>query len=943
MGISLGAGHTKRDISKIASSGAEVFLQLSTLGSAGLPSAVAPMFRLMNGLRGEDSLERIATKLIMDVISYAIVTTFTNSDLERSPTEEELKKIIESFLSRVDHLVDQNEVVLTAEHISRPSTFPLFVDAADRIGHEIRRFSSAKVANNASAEFRRATEEGFARIRNRAPDSYWIVLDALAGAETTAEARVSAWDEYRSALINRFENEPLFGEDPETGVSLGQVYQPLRAYWVEEKPLTLEESVSQDLSDSDKENKYHFDFLYSQVDSWLNSYTKGDRTRLVSGGPGSGKSTFAKYLAAKLSEDLKWRVIFVPLQRIRGTGSLSRRIDEYFIEHRDEPFSSEVSPISEIGRDGHKDWVIIFDGLDELAKEGERSETAAQEFASALSDMMGTIGSEVFLRCIILGRAPSMQEASRRLSLDGPKTLHVVSLIPLNENAQSRRRQNLDISDPNSVCDIDQRILFWKKWASSKKISTDLPDGLTEEALVDLTKEPLLLYLLIVSEYIGEKWVKAAENRNVVYHSIFKKIWDRERSKSTPQREALSEFGKDGFEAIMQCLGVAAWRGGGRTGDEKTFSNVREVFLPRNLKDQAEALGVYDLDNVALLFYTQKDESAGRGYEFLHKSFGEFLTAGALYSAFLRWGEQVIAANIDIDEKGFCERWLQLTGANRLTNEVLSFLRNEVRLRAAQANSRKPWLAARDWVRIAEKILSFVVESGLPAQSISERWREAERQEKNAEVSLLAITDAVARAAYPIDLLNKEPENGGWLAGPVEIESFRQDSNAFRNFIARIGSLPAGILMVDGHFLGAVTGDVVSSCLSRFSLDLCNISSIVFSEAEIDGCSFKGANMVCSTFADSSFIGSDFSNSELFGANIFSCVMSYSSFYNTGLNYATISSSDLSKCNLEGARLKELKIVDSILTGAKLKGTGLRQNQKNRRRRNPFGARDIVV
>ena len=78
--------------------------------------------------------------------------------------------------------------------------------------------------------------------------------------------------------------------------------------------------------------------------------------------------------------------------------------------------------------------------------------------------------------------------------------------------------------------------------------------------------------------------------------------------------------------------------------------------MRQDLLAKAKACGAADLSNVALLFYTRKDEEAGRGYEFLHKSFGEYLTACGLISAFPRWGSQVVDPISDFGPSEFLRR-----------------------------------------------------------------------------------------------------------------------------------------------------------------------------------------------------------------------------------------------------------------------------------------------
>jgi hypothetical protein len=294
----------------------------------------------------------------------------------------------------------------------------------------------------------------------------------------------------------------------------------------------------------------------------------------------------------------------------------------------------------------------------------------------------------------------------------------------------------------------------------------------------------------------------------------------------------------------MQCLGLAAWRGGGRTGDEATFISVRDTFLQPAILDKAQRCGAADLSNVAILFYTRKDEEGGRGYEFLHKSFGEYLTARGLLSAFRRWGSQAADPALDFDVKEFHRRWLKLTGPEPMTTEILNFLRNETQLQALNADKDKPWRHSRGWVRIAEMIVDRAVRDGLPAHEGATNWRRAEAQEKNAEQSLMGIVDAVARAAYPLNLVEMPTEAGGWEPGPVMVSAFRESSLAFAQFLARNGDfINTGWFAAGRELLYFGSDSFVLRTLSRLSLRGAQIAGGILSGASLEGVDLSDARL----------------------------------------------------------------------------------------------------
>ena len=56
--------------------------------------------------------------------------------------------------------------------------------------------------------------------------------------------------------------------------------------------------------------------------NWVNNPDKDDLLRVVSGGPGSGKSTFARIFAAKVSQIGAARVLFIELHKMDATKDL---------------------------------------------------------------------------------------------------------------------------------------------------------------------------------------------------------------------------------------------------------------------------------------------------------------------------------------------------------------------------------------------------------------------------------------------------------------------------------------------------------------------------------------------------------------------------------------------------------------------------------------------
>ena len=109
-------------------------------------------------------------------------------------------------------------------------------------------------------------------------------------------------------------NEPLFGVED---FSLRQIYIPLRTYVEQEKknqPKNQEKEYERVVMD-----------LHSAIRDWLQQENRLDGLRIIWGGPGCGKSSFTKMLAAELAERGD-RVLLIPLHEIHPTQSLENAL-----------------------------------------------------------------------------------------------------------------------------------------------------------------------------------------------------------------------------------------------------------------------------------------------------------------------------------------------------------------------------------------------------------------------------------------------------------------------------------------------------------------------------------------------------------------------------------------------------------------------------------------
>jgi len=109
------------------------------------------------------------------------------------------------------------------------------------------------------------------------------------------------------------------------GVSLDDVYVELRAYT--EPPLEGTGGVARDLQVGDRKRPRTIGMLKDFAETWIAD--PADPIFVLSGGPGSGKSAFARRFAAWRAwvGPYPWRVLYVPLYRFNASGELKTALE----------------------------------------------------------------------------------------------------------------------------------------------------------------------------------------------------------------------------------------------------------------------------------------------------------------------------------------------------------------------------------------------------------------------------------------------------------------------------------------------------------------------------------------------------------------------------------------------------------------------------------------
>lgn len=728
----------------------------------------------------------------------------------------------------------------------------------------------------------------------RNPLSYGPLLEALNTPFTKAGDREWAWVQY-SALLERRIQEPVFDEP----FSLSQIFVPLSAYYSKERSRT---ELEADAVRDERHRRRHVVIdLHEELGRWVESADPQDAIRVISGGPGSGKSSFARVFASGIAQShSRIKVLFVPLHLIDASKDLVEEVGR-FVRDEGVLLSNPLDPESL-----EPNLLVVFDGLDELASQGKAAADIARGFVREVEKTVERRNQQVVrLRVLLSGRELVVQENESEFR----RPRQILNLLPYFTPLTAKYENDVVVQDGivyedhAKLLQRDAREEWWKNYGVlTGKHFEGLPKELNRDDLAEITAQPLLNYLVALSFTRDKLDFSKDINLNSIYADLVTAVHERGYEKRRTYY-SVRHMTLDQFSRVLEEIGLAAWHGDGRT------TTVREIEehckasgvagMLDAFREGAEA-GVTRL--LAAFFFRQYGLriSGDPTFVFTHKSFGEYLAARRVVRTIERVNRELERRTASPDE-GWDERdalkhWAQICGPSAMSEYLHAFLLNEVRLRSRTELKR--------WQEQLTRLFNFVLRHAMPMEQLQiATFQEALFQSGNAEEALLVALNACGRTIGKRSIIEQpDPTTfGTWL---MRIEGQRR----------RIGSLARRSL----SFLALPRMYLFSNYLVGASL----VSS------NFDG---THANSVCATFADAS--GANFSNAVLSQTDFFHSNLSRTNFKRANLNRAdlryadlrgaNLREADLSRADLAGANLTGANLTDANLTGADLTGADL--------------------
>lgn len=390
--------------------------------------------------------------------------------------------------------------------------------------------------------------------------------------------------------------------------------QSYKCLFYERKETKLEDtSVWSQLPIQHDLDRFFVKYLYSP-----NSI---DYPLVILGQPGSGKSLLTKVLSAQLMSN-SYVVIRIPLREVNAEDGIDVLVEDQIKKLTNRPLSTQgyggfATQFNE------KPLIIILDGYDELLQAKGDVFSGYLEMVRRFQQDQKAMKRPV--RIIITSRITLIDKA--RIPINS-------TILRLMEFNSQQRKTWIDIWN-NINADY---------FAESNILPFSLPSKENGEgsSIIELAEQPLLLLMLALYDSEANELAKTNDiKRTELYDNLLRRFVRRERRRYVPGFEDKSADEQEKIiDQEMGRLGVVAIGMYNREEvvilsrqleeDLDTFNARRDDGSPglHTLKESESVLGGFffihkstaqDIDA-----HSDNSESA---YEFLHNTFGEFLTA----------------------------------------------------------------------------------------------------------------------------------------------------------------------------------------------------------------------------------------------------------------------------------------------------------------------------
>ena len=690
------------------------------------------------------------------------------------------------------------------------------------------------------------------------------------------------WTRYRSWLRG-LPDEPIWG-DPE-GAGIGSIYVAPRythGKQVADQGQGLSGIRQTDDTDADLPEEYD---LIPRILALMGDDAEAGHLQFVLGGPGVGKSSFLKMLAAHLAEDERWWPVLIRLRDVDPGEPILSEVQRLLSKASKPGFPAMAADL------GHQpNLVLLLDGFDELAMATRDSMTRLFFQAKDLARERGGAG----LRIVLGGRDTLFRAQDAAF----PVHSHLFSLLHFDNEQVDVWSQKWNLSRGTHFDGL--RFLEAPKKTRKRKTKE------VESGLQHIATLPLMLYMLARMEADGQELDPKAQGASRA--NVYRKLIEWSCTRHEEDRvQAGKGWNKAQMRRFLRVSGFTAFVKGSDILHRKDLeTGLRAAGLAATVEEerfQAERT------LLSFAFRVKEDETY---WEFTHKSFGEYLAAEHLAVVCHQITERVQDLEFDeetwrLDEAAATRAWIEALGTTFVSAEVEDLLTPMIANWPAFVHGEDP-SKGDGWTRLRERLgelyprLIDEVEAET-VQAVSRRWGITPQRVRGYAMANLFVLGGKEERFRPED-----------AAAGRFMEAYHGFLPVFPKFDEEAARRLTGRISLAGLAHECWKEDAgLTVCLPFIDLCSANLAERGFALALLHEADLSSADLS----------GADLYGANVFGANLSGANLAGARLLNTVLTDANLADANLSGANLSGANLSGANLSGANLDGADLSGANL--------------------
>jgi len=360
------------------------------------------------------------------------------------------------------------------------------------------------------------------------------------------------------------------------------------------------------------------------VGALVSTRLEGSDLIILSGGPGSGKSTLCRMIASELARDGSVHPVFLRLRRQREGADVTAFIEEYLVA---EDVITKLADLHQV-----PNLIIILDGFDELAM---ASKTKLRTFFNSLLDATNH-GPLRNAKIIVSGRDTLFPGG-----VGLPRGSHVLTVLPFD-----RERVTAWGGRWRAISPEGQGASFFPEVMLDP---VEKENVVSQGALHQLATWPLTLHLIAQLHTAGRMAVGDPKARTIEKAYLYRAILAETARRQIGQAEGRGRLEPDAMRKFLRAI---AWEMYVRSTDTLEVEAV--VPIVKMLFPRHEDAILHELSEVSVVNAPEIKKGEETGFEFVHKSFAEFLVAECI-------GQELDAVAHRVEDVSGSMSWHQST------------------------------------------------------------------------------------------------------------------------------------------------------------------------------------------------------------------------------------------------------------------------------------------